>query len=336
MEQEPTPPFPASLKLSERGVQIGFVQIPAGDFVEPFVDETLAKYSMSNPSEAFYPWEKLTHYLSPNFGRKPKGIIMHAARAGSTLQVACLRHAPGLTTYSEPAIINELLCSLPMSARCRHWRQEMIVALRLVIDLLGKHAGGQFVLKLRSWNSLFAPLIIEACPEIPWVFGVRDPVEIGVSVETKPPTWLRAFMEANNPFLPFAVAYGDVNCRETYFAAMFASFCDTIGDTSKRLGRLVHYHDLPGAVWECVCPHFRIRLTGDDVLRMKSVARYDAKRGGVFVPDSQMKQAKASAALRDAVRRIAAPALARLEKAFLLEGRHHNDHEKHYHLTYEA
>ncbi len=308
--------FPATVKRTNRGLRVTFVPIRTSDFVEPFVHETLANHTNVEQTEIFYPWEKLTPYLSAVVGAKPAGLILHAARVGSTLQIVCLRCAKQLAAYSEPTVVNDLLYSLLIPAQTRAWRPEMVAALRFVVDLIGQHADGPFVLKLRSWNSLFAPLINEAFPETPWVFTVRNPVEVGVSVERRPPTWMRAFTEPNNPFLPFAAAHGDPTSRETYFSAMFASFCDAIGDIDKRLGRVVRYEDLPNAVWGLVCPHFGIPIGIDEVDQIKSVARYDAKRGGVFVPDAQRKQAAASVALRDAANRIAQPALARLEEMF--------------------
>jgi hypothetical protein len=336
MEKGLQPRFPATVKRTNRGLQVGFVGIPASGFIEPFVHETLANHANVERTEVSYPWEKLTQYLGASVGTKPAGMILHAARVGSTLQIACLRCAKGLTAYSEPTVINDLLYGLLIPAQTRAWRAEMVAALRFVVDLIGQHAGGPFVLKLRSWNSLFAPLINEAFPRTPWLFTVRNPVEVGVSIERKPPTWMRAFTDANNPFLPFAAAHGDPSSRETYFAAMFASFCDAIGDIDKRLGHLVRYEDLPNAVWESVCPHFGIQLKPEEIDQIKSVARYDAKRGGLFVPDTEPKQAAASAALRAAASRIAEPALVRLEVAFLQETLPHIDHAEHRHLAHQT
>jgi len=328
--------FPATVKRTNRGLLVGFVQIPANDFVEPFVQETLANHVNFERTEIFYPWETLTPYLDAGVGTKPMGIILHAARVGSTLQIACLRCAKGLTAYSEPPAINDLLHGLLIPAQTRAWRAEMVAALRFVVDLIGQHAGGPFVLKLRSWNSLFAPLINEAFPSTPWVFAVRNPVEVGVSIERKPPTWMRAFTDANNPFLPFAAAHADPSSRESYFAAMFASFCDAIGDIDKRFGHLVRYEDLPNAVWKLVCPHFGIHLMASEIELIKSVARYDAKRGGLFVPDIQPKQAAASAALRGAANRIAHPALVRLEATFLEEKMPQINYEQAHYLAHQT
>ncbi|MEK7782030.1 MAG: hypothetical protein AAB370_11075 [Verrucomicrobiota bacterium] len=328
--------FPATVKRTNRGLHVGFVPIPAKAFVEPFVHETLANHANLERTEVFYPWEKLAAYHSVTVGAKPAGIIMHAARVGSTLQIACLRCSKGLTAYSEPTVINDLLHGLLIPAQTRAWRAEMVAALRFIVDLIGQHASGPFVLKLRSWNSLFAPLISDAFPMTPWAFAVRSPVEVGVSIERKPPTWMRTFTDADNPFLPFAAAHGDPRSHETYFAGMFASFCDAIGDIDKRLGRLIRYEDLPNAVWESVCPHFGILLDVNEINLMKSVALYDAKLGGLFVPDAQPKQAAASAALRGAASQIAEPALRRLEAKFLEETAPRTDYEQHYCLSHQT
>lgn len=308
--------FPAGVRRTNRGLHVNFTAIPLSNFVEPFVHETLERNTHLAKTEVFYAWEKLTPYLSTTWGSKPVGVILHAARVGSTLELVCMRKIAGLAAYSEPTVINDLLHELLVPAQTQAWRPEMVASLRFVMDLIGQHAGGSFVVKLRSWNSVFAPLIQEAFPHTPWIFTVRDPVEVGVSVERKPPTWMRSYATAHNPFLPFAAAHGDTRSVETYFAGMFASFCDAIGDIDKRRGRIVRYENLPHAVWETICPHFGVKATLEQIEEMRSLARFDVKRGGVFVPDAGRKQAEASEALRTAVNLIARPALRRLEAAF--------------------
>jgi len=307
--------FPVSVRRTARGLRVSFVDIPLGEFVEPFVHETLERLGHLPRTDALYLWEKLTPYRSLEHGAKPAGLILHPARVGSTLALVCLRKIAGLGAYSEPTAINDLLEELLVPARTKAWRPEMVATLRFVMDLLAQHAGNLFVVKLRSWNSIFAPLIQEAFPETPWIFVVRDPVEVGVSIEHKPPTWMRTYAAAHNPFLPFAAAHGGIRSMETYFAGMYASFCDAVGDIDPRHGKIIRYEKLPSAVWQTICPHFGLAPSEQEIEAMRSLARFDVKRGGVFVPDARRKQAAASVALRTAVKLHAQPALLRLETA---------------------
>lgn len=316
MKEASNIPFPVQVKRTARGLRVTFVDIPLSSFVDPFVHETIERNPDLSRTELLYPWEKLANYLSANYGAKPVGLILHPARVGSTLALVCLRQIAGLAAYSEPTAINDLLEDLLVPAQTGAWRPEMIAALRFIVDLIGQHAGGPFVVKLRSWNSIFAPLVQEAFPETPWVFVVRNPIEVGVSIERKPPTWMRAYATAHNPFLPFAAAHGDTRSVQTYFAAMFATFCDAVGDIDHRHGKIVHYENLPTAVWESICPHFGIMPTAPEIDEMRSVARFDVKRGGVFCRDAEKKQAAASERLREAARLHAMPALHRLYAFF--------------------
>lgn len=244
---------------------------------------------------------------------------MHPARVGSTLIIACLRCVDGLVPYSEPMAINDLLT--PERPKPEAWTRDAVIAsLRLIVDLLGRHSNGSFVLKLRSWNCLFADLICAAFPTTPWVFAVRDPLEIGVSLERKPPTWMRTRHLAVNPFLTFVRGPDAHRTTERYFAAMFRSFCESIGRLAPGEGLLVRYEDLPRAIWESIGPHFQIPISGLSIKRIQATALIDAKSAfgvpRVFRPDADQKRREASLSLRTAVDEIARPALHQLEASF--------------------
>jgi hypothetical protein len=189
-----------------------------------------------------------------------------------------------------------------------------------VVALIGRHAGTDFVLKLRSWNTLFADVVSEAFPDTPWVFGVRNPVEVGVSIERRPPTWMRARQSPTNPFLPYARLHGNVDTAETYFASMLAAFYGSVDAIQLERGLLIDYPELPDAVWGRVCPHFRLTLQPEACVRMQAASLLYAKSafGEVreFVPDAHAKRAAASARLCEAAGAIAEPALQRLRDRF--------------------
>ena len=115
----------------------------------------------------------------------PAGIIFHVARCGSTLISQSLKQLDNLAVYAEPQPVNEIL--VPP----HEWpRADMVAAIRALGSAFARHAGGPYVLKLSSWNTLFCDIVTEAFPETNWVLCLRDPVEVGVSLLQQPPGWL--------------------------------------------------------------------------------------------------------------------------------------------------
>ncbi len=319
MENTSPRDYPESAVPTADGLRIVFREIHAREFVDPFSHETVDRKPEAPRLHKLFSWNELARFKDASNGLTPKGIIMHPARVGSTLQVVCMRCVEGLVAYSEPMAICGLLT--PERQNPSQWtRDELVLGLRLIADLLGRHATGPFVIKLRSWNCLFSDLICEAFPCVPWVFAVRDPLEIGVSLERKPPTWMRARQLRENPFSNFVAASGAPLNAEEYFASMFRSFCKSVGRLTPERGLLVRYQDLPDAVWKSVCPHFGIPVPASAVEKMKAIARLDAKSSfgepRLFVPDAAQKRQAASQALREAVDQTARPALEELERCF--------------------
>ena len=236
-----------------------------------------------------FPREQLR--LDPSPDAEPAGIIFHVARCGSTLIANTLKQLASLADYSEPPAINDIL--FPPQ---RWARSEIIAALRVVVGFLRRHAGRPVVLKFRSWNTLFSSLILEAFLSTPWAFVVRDPVEVGVSVLRKPPTWLRAFSESDNPFLRFVK--GPVSSAEEYTAKMFGAFCDAIAHANPARGIVLDYRDLPAAICDTLPPHFGILPTRWEQQRIVTAARTysnsSLRHRQIFIRDSLTKQRTAS------------------------------------------
>ncbi len=307
--------FPIAVTVNANGLGMTIAAIAPSDFKDAFSHETIARNNQASAVSVSYSWADLDRYREPGSGRAPAGIILHTARVGSTLQVRLLRCVHGLAVYSEPPALNDLL--MPPWVRKR---SDLVAALRFIVDLIGRHAGTNFVLKLRSWNSLFVDSILEAFPDTRWVFGVRHPLEVGVSVQRRPPTWMRLRKRPDNPFLQYAKSQGHVDTEEDYLASMLAAFYASVAAADHSMGMLVDYQQLPSAVWKNVCPHFCLQATHQDLSQMQIASLYDAKcivgQQRLFVPDSAQKRAEASLALRRAVDATALPALFRFREGF--------------------
>jgi hypothetical protein len=281
--------------------------LDADAFSDPFFHQTLAR--MPHTSEGTL---RVPRILLEQEGHRPllapAGIIFHMSRCGSTLLCRMLRHVESCVVFSEPPAINDLL--MPP---WHDWAEEEITdALRVVMHRLGVAAGGRpFVVKLRSWNTLFAETVERAFPDVPWAMVARDPVEVAASALRRPPTWIRAFAEPSNPFKSVdGVVVGPGDTVEDYTAEMLGAFARAAARLPRTRGRVVAYPELPGAAWDVIAPHFGLRPDAASLDRMRAEATFyskDATRETPFVPDSHEKQLAATTTLRRALAERAQP-----------------------------
>lgn len=297
--------FPARCRRQDDGLVVEFGRISARDFVDPFSDWTV-KRRIGQQDVRLLAAQDLA-VLSRSFV-PPAGIIFHVARCGSTLVSQLLKQIQRVTVYSEPMVINDLL-SPPLNID----RRALLRDIRAISALFAQHACGPYLIKLRSWNTLFCNLVVEAFPDVPWVFCTRNPLEVAVSVERKPPTWLRAFGPIDNPFLPYIGDIGDfeTTTREEYIARMLAAFHIRISTLDPRLGTIVDYSELPDATWERIATKIGLPPSAMDRSRMIDVARLYSKSPHdeplFFTDDRSDKQSSASQAMRTAIRTHALP-----------------------------
>jgi hypothetical protein len=306
--------FPLSAVPKAHGLEVRLRAIEQSAFVDPFTDGTTARLK-GKETTVFLSTCELEASIPTS---TPAGIVFHVARCGSTLISQVLKRGYPVTVYSEPAAINDLLMPPQIWERGR-----TVKALRRLGDIFARHAGRPYVLKLRSWNSLFCDLVIEAFPTTPWVFCIRDPVAVGVSVIRSPPTWLRTFGSTLNPFLEYTIRRTSRGEREQYIAQMYAAFCYAIAAIDRTRGKIVEYEQLPEAVWDIIGPHFGFECSEREKQTMISAGKLYSKAAiGTkieFRPDSAAKRASANDQLKRAAYSYAHPALRRLFRTTVSE-----------------
>ena len=241
----------------------------------------------------------------------PAGIIFHVARCGSTLISQSLKKLDNLVVYAEPQPVNEIL------APPHRWpRADLVAALRTLGSAFARHAGGPYVLKLSSWNTLFCGVVTEAFPDTNWVLSLRDPIEVGVSLLRQPPGWLSGTTEASRGLIEIIAAEDRPASPEQRVARAFGAFCEAAVRLDPGRGRLVYYEALPAAVWETVAPHFSLPVDARQRAEIERSARMNVKAplgsSREFAPDAATKQAVASLELRRAIDSFVRPRLERL------------------------
>lgn len=301
--------LPVRAALKPDGLYVALRAIAADELRDAFMQETVAR--VPAPDELVMVPDPAIGAAPP--GSAPAGLVYHVARCGSTLVSQMLKQVRGLVVYSEPLPFNELIVPPHGGERAR-----LVAALRTLSAQFARHAGGPFVIKLSSWNTLYCELFGEAFPDTPWVLCVRDPLEVAVSMQQERPGWLRESSETARLFTEAVDPSGSVRSFDVLAATLYAAFCSAIGRLDPSRGRLACYDRLPGQVWDLVLPHFGLPLDPDTPARMAAVAQLSAKAPlGHRVPfrqDSERKRAEATPQLRRAVDAIARPALDQLRK----------------------
>lgn len=295
-------------RMANRGpeaLMIELASIPAAEFRDPFFIDTLERHPDAAATTVAIPRTRLAE-LGQLPAAAPSGIIFQISRCGSTALANILRSTGQCRVFSEPLAINDLLLPPHLD-----WSEaEVRGGLRWMAAAFQGAVGDQsWVLKLRSWNTLFAEELLAAFPRTPWVFLVRDPVEVAVSVLAKPPTWLREFRSDSNPFLPYLPVGVRPTSEEAYVAMVLGAFAKAIAPLDKRRGRLLHYEEFGAGLWLEVASHFGLPMpTGTQGAMAGEATLYskDANRVRSFTNDTALKQLKATSSLRDAVREFAA------------------------------
>jgi len=304
------PGLPVRAALHPTGLYFVLRQIGPEALQDAFLQQTVARVAAP---------ETVVHIPMADVGRcvpetAPAGLIFHVARCGSTLLSQMLKQQ-GAVVYAEPLAVNEIL-----SPPHKWKRAELVAALRSLGALFAAHAGGPYVLKFSSWNTLYCDILAEAFPQTPWVFSYRDPVEVGVSLLSEPPGWFADASETSRALVRAADPAGASKSQDEFVARLYGAFCDAASRLDPARGKLIPYEALPAAVWESVAPHFSLALDAAQKRNMAAAAGTYSKaplgKAAEFSSDSVTKRAAASPVLLAAVDAFARPALARLMARF--------------------
>jgi hypothetical protein len=195
--------------------------------------------------------------------------------------------------------------------------------------------------KIQSIGTFYIDAFVQAMPDVPWVFVYRDTVEIlqshwkpalllagklrkpvcarGMSFieQQQPPTTLQAIQAAGMKLSDLTmVEYCAAHLAGLSLAALQEYQRRTTGvgvgesssSSSSSLGRMVHYPQLPNAVWTDLLPdHFGVDPSPGDIARMQDIAEYYSKGRGeealkAFERDSVRKQETAPKAVQEAAK----------------------------------
>ncbi len=309
---------PFALRWQASGPQLDWFYLGARRLVEPFFDQTIEQAWQSPGRSERYRSTSLAaldtlQAVSP--GLVPTGLIFHTGRCGSTLIAQLLAALPQNIVVSEASILHMALQAPPQT-----WPLTDKARVRLlqgIISALGQPRAGSenyYFIKFNSRSILDLPLIQHAFPEVPWIFVYRDPLEVlvahlGTTREVLPPGVAESGLLQGEPAQLRQLSPAEFWTR--VLASRYEAACRFY---ERGKSRLIHYKQLPRVVWETLPNFWRVSYSGQDVERMQTVARLNAKAPSrIFVEDSQAKRATATEELRTLAESWVMPAYERLE-----------------------
>ena len=248
------------------------------------------------------------------------GVVFHMARTGSTLIHRLFSKIGRVQSLSEISILDK---ALAITERWPDGERDDIMR-----DLVGSFLRPrrpnerQFITKMTDAGaSIRLPLFRQAFPNVPWIFVYREPIEVMVSVISKPSGnidgWYRNRVQsARRLGMPQLADPG--MWPEEFMARTLRRFCSAAVDAAKStppgLFLAVPYSRLPDAIWETIAPHFGIELTDEDRDVMRAEARFSAKATGAveFKSDSELKRAQATPYMQRLANELVGPAIEEL------------------------
>lgn len=291
---------PINLAWRPDGAQVDWCRLGDTRFTEPFFEQTIAT-ALRHPARLLFrrqtPVAALEALQDDPSALPPRGFIFHLSRCGSTLAAQLLAALPQNLVLSEAPPIDQLLSVQRCDATLT--RERRLAQFRGLIHALGRprHRDERHLfIKFDSWHVLELPLILEAFPDVPWIFLYRDPVEIMVSQHRQRGTQMIPGIVDPRLFNLDPAAVTQM-LPDEYCARVLAQI-SVAAAMHAQLGhcRLVNFTQLPAVLWESLGKFFGVEWTPDDLARMQYVSLADAKNPAQpHAADGAAKQREAGA-----------------------------------------
>lgn len=313
--------LPVGLKQTESGLEVVLFKVKRTHFREPFFIDSLAKYPFVSKSQIKLPsknellvrpiqcdkndprveFEPVKDFLKTHNAdelNKGIGFIFHMSRCGSTLATQMLSQSDRFFVLSEPTIINAILdpaLEIDISER-----KALLKASVSALAECSPESSEQMFIKFRSWNILYADIILDVFPEASWLFIHRNGLEILSSVMEKPPGWLRSKDIYAKYFSPILGIDEDeiISMADDEFALrMLGAFCKKAQGLDHGNCEFVDYKDLKREFSDLLLKLWGISLSEVDVKEMSEVSQMHSKdisKTIEFKNDSEIKRAKAT------------------------------------------
>lgn len=305
--------LPIAIETDHSGAQVVFLDVGSTLFADPFFLDTLDRrfgipcalddctnlvhrlhYDQNDPRLTREPLDIFVGRRSSAMHQVPS-LIFHITRCGSTLVAQMLIASGRFSVLSEPPILNAILD--PRGSVAPDYKEEVLNA-ALIALMEGVPPEFIPVIKLRSWNALYAESIARAAPRVRWLFIHRLGVEVLASVLQSSPGWLRVRSSYATEFAVFlGLSVGELGeLSDAEYAGRFIGAIFQSASTLPALaGMVVDYGNILEAV-RAIALHFGCALSSEELRRARMRAQYYSKNGTRrFESDSRKKREDASA-----------------------------------------
>jgi Aspartyl/Asparaginyl beta-hydroxylase len=257
--------IPIRMTLRESQPRAKWIYAPEVRFTKPYFDDDV-RICLRDPFTALFQREMP---LSAGESIRPDGLIFHMSRCGSTLVSRSLAAAESTWVIAEAPPLDDVLQSNgPKRAKWLEW----------MVSALGprRESRRRYVIKLDSWHIRNLPLFRAVFPEVPWIFAYRDPLEVLVSLMSKP--GMQAVPGLMDPAI-FGLRDEERTLpRQQWCIQVIESFMSAaLQFREDPKGLFVNYKELPAAVCGSVARHLGLELTDADKTRVEAATRLDAK-----------------------------------------------------------
>lgn len=287
-------------------------------FTHPFFDQTVLA-AFRRPFSLLFRHQTTIEFLDQFIREvptvKPSGFIFHMSRCGSTLLSQMLAALPDSIVISEAGPLDFALraprapVAVSEATRCQ-W-------LKWVVGGLGQQRAQEkhYFIKWDAWHVFYLPLILQAFPDVPWVFVYRDPLEVMVSHRTHPGA---VMVPGLIDLRDFGLTPTDMiwpRTQEEYCGRVLAIMLQSaLSAEPVGRSRFVNYSQLPEVVFEELLEFFGVQPAAQTLKRMRDLVRFDVKNPSAeFCADSARKREQADTDLRRVADTLVRPLYEQLE-----------------------
>jgi hypothetical protein len=306
---------PIGLDWSAQNPQVDWCYAGGLGFTDPFFDNTIQR-AMQDPFRVLFrqktPVEVLEERATTHPGIGPTGFIFHMSRCGSTLISQMLAASARNVVISEGWAIESVISADVRRTDITDGQRQRW--LHGVIRALGQRrtsSGERYFVKFDAPHTIELKLIVEAFPDVPWIFVYREPVEVLVSLLDERPGWSFPGMSRARTV---AITQDAMTNQELYVAELLARICEAALEPNGGHGLFVDYKELPDAVFGRIAAHFGCDWHEDELPAMQQATARHAKRPHTrFRADSEAKQRDADERLREIADRVLGGVYQRME-----------------------
>jgi hypothetical protein len=301
--------IPVEIEFGENLPVVKWRDLSKIDFDEPMFLQTLRRLRESGSSEELSTGiEELLKFQATLDCIEPTGFIFHVSRCGSTLISNALRALEDTLVMSEPQpVVAATWLFFGQSREDRGYDHFRSVILKAVVRALGQRKLGterRYFIKFSNLEVIFLDQITRLWPTVPWLFVIRDPVEVIISNLRKGASWTRLQLESEVAASVLGCSASEVSALtpEEYCARVIGRTCRFAVEHSGDNSMFVDYSQLTPENIAGIARFFGVEPSNAELMRIEKAATLyskDPSRGG-FVHDVKEKQDEASPLVRRA------------------------------------